>query len=393
MDEDGGVDAGSDCSYESVASEGGYQPAAERGRDASSRIVTSSYCVEVFRHLSWANQSFCGQEKSSNSKENNSGQGKKQKEKKGGGPSATDPFAELPGQMLRFDGAMEAWLEELPVPREMRRRFIPYTELGDAAEMYSSLSILKEGNRRAVVWYFNQNFLLQLWPFFFLPNSADVWVKMLIDNQCTITATHIPLGEIHCPKDLKRKALDSWLNEVFAALQTSKWTPDGEARKLLSSKSLTHAAMAVGDVIQVGSQLYAAGLSGFVKIREASAILPRRDLDEDAEESVDESDDDFPSHSPPKSEREKPEKGNSKGQNNNQKPDKAQKNKQAQKDDKVQKSEKGQQSKGSKGNGKVGKPQQAKKQQKRKGEEGAKGPPKDRRGLRAELQRLRNEHA
>jgi len=389
---DGDDGGGSDCSYESVASEGGYQPAAERGRGVEARIVTSSFCVEVFRHLNWADQYHCGNPKSPNSKDNNMGQGKKQNGKKGAGP-VIDPFAELPTQMLRFDGAMEAWLEELPAPQE-RRRVIPYAELSDAAEMYPKLNLLKEGNRRAVVWYFNQNFLLQLWPFFFVPNSHDVWVKMLIENGCGIDATHVPLGEINCPKGLKGKALDSWLKEVFATLQTSKWTSNGEAQKLLASRGISHAAMAVGDVIQVGSQLYAAGLSGFIKVRDAWKILPHREMGEDHEEPVEESDDDFPS-SPVRSERETEDakrnakgssKENAKGQNHAQKSEKTRKPDKAQTSDKSQKSEKSQQSE------KVQKPQQAKKQKKRKGEEGAKGLPKDRRGLRAELQRLRDEH-
>eukprot|EP00746_Dinoflagellata_sp_MGD_P021056 gnl/MRDRNA2_/MRDRNA2_149107_c0_seq1.p1 gnl/MRDRNA2_/MRDRNA2_149107_c0~~gnl/MRDRNA2_/MRDRNA2_149107_c0_seq1.p1 ORF type:complete len:424 (-),score=84.99 gnl/MRDRNA2_/MRDRNA2_149107_c0_seq1:28-1179(-) len=380
MDGDDHGDGGSDCSYESVASEGGYQPASERGRAGESRIVTSSFCVEVFRHLNWADPTHCGNPRSSNSKDNNAGQGKKQQKGKKGAGLVVDPFAELPSQMLRFDGAMEAWLEELPTPQESEQKmFLPYTELSDAAELYPNLSLLKEGNRRAVVWYFNQNFLLQLWPFFFMPNSADVWVKMLIENSCSIDATHNPLGEINCPKGLKGKDLDSWLKQVFAALQTSKWTPNGEARKLLSSRGLSHAAMAVGDVVQVGSQLYAAGLSGFIKVREAPLILPRRDMGEDNPDSVEESDDDFPCHSPFKSERDTENaKGNSKGnaKGNSKGNDKGKNHKNEKKSQKSEKAEK---------------PQQAKKQQKRKGEAGAKGVPMDRRGLRAELQRLRNE--
>lgn len=329
-----GSEEGSECSYESVASEGGYQPASERGRDPVPRIVSSSYCVEIFRRMRWTDQTYCGRQPSSDNKENNVAKpagGKKGKNKKGEGESEkSDPFIELPTRLMRFDGAMEAWLEELPLPREPRRRFIPYNEVSDAADRFpNDLSVLRSGNRKAVLWYFSPEFLQQLWPLFFLPNTVGLklWVQMLIDQRCTVQSTHVALGEINAPRNLKAQAKSQWLKSVFQAMQTAKWTPDGEARQLLLKRRLTHAGMSIGDAVQIDNELYMVALSGFTKVKEAPLVLPPRDPDAVGQEDS---------------------KGEGKGKNRREK------------------------------------------KSKKNDWRGEKGPPMDRRGLRAELQRRRN---
>lgn len=51
MDSSQGPDGGSEGSYESVASDGGFEPAAERGRDPMPRMISSSHCIEVFQRM------------------------------------------------------------------------------------------------------------------------------------------------------------------------------------------------------------------------------------------------------------------------------------------------------------------------------------------------------
>jgi len=271
-----GGDGGSDVSYESVASEGGYEPASERGRDSLPRIISSSHCVEVFRRVRWTDGAFCCRAPSPN-------------EDEGGGKVATlqpqqllphDPLNGLPPRLLRFDGAMEAWLEEMPLPRDPHHIPRPYMCLNDAAARHvpprADLSILRAGNRRATLWYFTLEFLQQLWPVFLQPDGSGLkcWQRALLDRGCTIQSTHIEVGQVHCPPGKGNKARGQWLKSLFAAMQASKWTPDGEARSLLIKRRLSHASMSIGDAVQIGGELFVAGLAGFVAVKEGDRLLP-----------------------------------------------------------------------------------------------------------------------
>jgi len=267
--------------YVSVASEGGYQNAYERGRDPNRKIISTSHCVEVFRQMRWTDPTHCGRQPPFDNKENTGGQGKLRKGKKGViHASAPDSFCDVPSRMMRFDGAMEAWLQEIQIPLGPQRGVLPYVELNDAAERYTSLSVLKQGNSRAVIWYFLPEFLEQFWPYFMPPNSIGIefWVEVLIEQGATVQSTHVPIGVINSPKSLHHQARNRWLKEIFAAMQTRRWTPNGEAMELLLKCGLTHAGMSIGDMIQIDSDLHVATVNGFVKIPEARHILPHGEM-------------------------------------------------------------------------------------------------------------------
>jgi len=268
----GGGEAGSDVSYESVASEGGYEPASERGRDQLPRIISSSHCVEVFRRVRWADGAFCCRDPSPDEEEA-SGKVHALRVQR---PHLFDPFSGLPPRLMRFDGAMEAWLEEMPLPRDPLRVPRPYISLNDASAR-PELSILRAGNRRATLWYFTLEFLQQLWPHFFLPpdgSGLKYWEKALLERGCTIQSTHVEIGQVHCPHGKGHKGRGQWLKSLFAAMQAVQWTPDGEARSLLIKRRLSHASMSIGDAVQIGNELFVAGLAGFVAVKEGERLLP-----------------------------------------------------------------------------------------------------------------------
>jgi len=267
METRGDGDGASDVSYESVASEGGYEPASERGRDPLPRIISSSHCVEVFRRIRWVDGAFCCR-----LQEDAEGNGVK--------GAVMDPLSGLPSRIMRFDGAMEAWLEEMPLARDPGHVTRPYTALNDASNRQgpkgSELPILRAGNKRATIWYFTVEFLQQLWPLFLAPDSSGMklWERALLDRGCTIQSTHIEVGQVHCPHGKGGKQRLQWLKSLFAALQVSKWTPDGEARSLLIKRRLSHASMSIGDAVQIGGELFVAGLEGFVQVKEGNRLLP-----------------------------------------------------------------------------------------------------------------------
>lgn len=264
MEARGDGDGASDVSYESVASEGGYEPASERGRDPLPRIISSSHCVEVFRRIRSVDGAFCCR-----SQEETEGNGVK--------GAVMDPLSGLPSRIMRFDGAMEAWLEEMPLARDPGNVPRPYTVLNDASNRQGTeLPVLRAGNKRATIWYFTLEFLQQLWPLFLAPDSSGMklWERALLDRGCTIQSTHIEVGQVHCPPGKGGKQRLQWLKSLFTALQASKWTPDGEARSLLIKRRLSHASMSIGDAVQIGGELYVAGLVGFVQVKEGDRLLP-----------------------------------------------------------------------------------------------------------------------
>lgn len=261
----GSGDNNSEASYESVPSEGGYEPASERGRDLLPRIISASHCIEVYRKLRWADGAhFCRIEDSSKARQRN------------GQPRRPDPLEGFPDRILRFDGAIEAWLEELPAPQKANAVVDSYLSLNDAAAARSDLSVLRAGNRRATLWYFKPEFQQQLWPSFLNPDGSgpSCWQQVLLERSANIMSTHVEVGQVHAPKAKGgQKGRTPWLKAVFAAMQASKWTPDGEAKTLLAKRRISHASMSIGDVVQIGAQLYVAGLDGFV-VMKGQGLLP-----------------------------------------------------------------------------------------------------------------------
>merc|ERR1712060_680305 len=78
------------------------------------------------------------------------------------------------------------------------------------------------------------------------------------------------------------------LKQLFAAMQASKWSPDGEARPLLIKQRLSHASMSIGDAVQIGAELFVAGLAGFVQIHDGVRLLPANFDPDDVELEDDE---------------------------------------------------------------------------------------------------------
>lgn len=167
------------------------------------------------------------------------------------------------------------------------------------------MSVLQEGNSRATLWYFTLEFLQQLWPVFLQPgsNGPEIWERALVERRCSIQSTHVEVGRVHCPAAKGgAKARNQWLKALFSAMQASCWTPDGEARTLMLKRGLSHASMSIGDIVQVGTDIYIAGLDSFVKVKSKSvapphdgglAALDTVSSDEDPGAGLADDDDDF----------------------------------------------------------------------------------------------------
>lgn len=74
-----------------------------------------------------------------------------------------------------------------------------------------------------------------------------------LPNPKNLSATHVLLGNV--------EATDP--ERVFCAMQGENWSPEGEARELISSKGLGHTSMSVGDVVVVGGKAVMVDRFGF----------------------------------------------------------------------------------------------------------------------------------
>ncbi len=67
--------------------------------------------------------------------------------------------------------------------------------------------------------------------------------KFILNNK---DRTHVLVAILHAP-----------IETVFYAMQGENWSPNGEARNLISNLGLSHTSMSVGDVVYVpSSNLY-----------------------------------------------------------------------------------------------------------------------------------------
>ncbi len=54
--------------------------------------------------------------------------------------------------------------------------------------------------------------------------------------------------------------------EIWQMMQGETWSPNGEARSLLRSLGLGHTSMYVGDIVQIGDDLFMVAGCGFTKL-------------------------------------------------------------------------------------------------------------------------------
>lgn len=78
--------------------------------------------------------------------------------------------------------------------------------------------------------------------------------------------THVLLGSVD----------ETDPEEIWVAMQGEHWSPNGEARNLISSKGLSHTSMSVGDVIVLGHDVFVTAFSGFDTIRLVGSNLGKR---------------------------------------------------------------------------------------------------------------------
>lgn len=87
------------------------------------------------------------------------------------------------------------------------------------------------------------------------------WLRTIRKNKGSsfkgdLGETHTLLGTVRSEEPEK----------LFHALQGEMWSPNGEARGLISSLGLSHTSMSVGDAIQIGRRLLVCDMVGFIEV-------------------------------------------------------------------------------------------------------------------------------
>ena len=102
----------------------------------------------------------------------------------------------------------------------------------------------------------------------FAPGTTEIWYQtketwdtkgfsipdFKIDE---LSKTHVQLGKIYLTN----------LEDIFNAMQGESWSPEGEARNLISDKELVHTSMSAGDVVKIGNKAWACDNCGFKELK------------------------------------------------------------------------------------------------------------------------------
>jgi len=123
-----------------------------------------------------------------------------------------------------------------------------FDNLNDAAVYESGLAPGK-----TEIWYMTEGSWREL-PMF-LSFTAELPDDLPVDP-LNLSRTHRMLGRIRS----KRK------EEIFRMMQGDFWSPQGEARKLITALGLRHTSMSVGDIVVINSVAWIVMGMGFGRI-------------------------------------------------------------------------------------------------------------------------------
>lgn len=121
------------------------------------------------------------------------------------------------------------------------------TEAGPAASQYASLAdAYPEGSTE--VWYWNDEAGRDM-----MMGANWLQKKGQMPTPETLEQTHVKIGTLR----------ETNPDKVFGMMQGENWSPQGEARDLISKSNTGHTSMSVGDIMKVGSTYLMVDRFGF----------------------------------------------------------------------------------------------------------------------------------
>ncbi len=124
-----------------------------------------------------------------------------------------------------------------------------YSSVNDAAQYEAGLA-----KGPVKIWYTKADVQRDL------ISGPEFWTTVLkkaLPTSSTVKQTHTLLGSVK-EKNLER---------IFHHMQGEIWSPRGEARTLIRGLKLRHTSMSVGDIVQIGSNLFMVDRLGFLDLQ------------------------------------------------------------------------------------------------------------------------------
>lgn len=119
-----------------------------------------------------------------------------------------------------------------------------YTTLNDASTLHTELA-----NGTTEIWYSKSKYFRDM-----TGGSRYLKKQRLLPTSDTLSKTHTKIGSIN--------TVD--LNKIFHLMQGETWSPNGEARDIISNSGAGRTSMSVGDIIKMNGIMHMVDDHGFL---------------------------------------------------------------------------------------------------------------------------------
>lgn len=131
--------------------------------------------------------------------------------------------------------------------------------------LHSMPFLSNKDKHRVVVWYMVPEFFRDGSYAFSFGKDGNEEIQS-IKSRIKLNQTHRPIAQFHIGDKLHDIEM-SVCEKVFNWMQGENWSPNGEARTLISKMGLHHTSMSCGDMIQIGDRFFACKRFGFEEIK------------------------------------------------------------------------------------------------------------------------------
>jgi len=131
-----------------------------------------------------------------------------------------------------------------------------YTTLNDAAAI-QNLDGLEQGQTK--IWYVKSEHTRD---YMFGLDFITSKLGKEVPSSKNIEETYMLLGSIK----------ERELNSIYQLLQGEVWSPNGEARNLITTLDLSHTSMSIGDIVEIDGNLYFVDRYGFKKLTNGNVV-------------------------------------------------------------------------------------------------------------------------
>lgn len=97
--------------------------------------------------------------------------------------------------------------------------------------------------------------------------ETKIWYQTLIFWETKKFHPEVKVADLEQTHTLLGAVAMTDLEEIFYKMQGEVWSPNGEARNLITRLGLVHTSMSVGDVVEMGGKFFVCDVCGFTEIQ------------------------------------------------------------------------------------------------------------------------------